>query len=152
MSYGFGIVGLGLIADFHAKAIQAMQKGKLVACYSRSQDKADEFGQKYNCKGYSNMQGFLAHPELEIVTICTPSGCHLEPVLESAEAGKHLIVEKPLEVTLERCDRIVEVCEKKNVKLTGIFPSRFHEVAQVVKKTLDKGRFGKLVLGDAYVK
>lgn len=152
MSYGFGIVGLGLIADFHAKAIRTMQKGELVACYSRTQDKADAFGQKYNCNGYSDMQGFLAHPGLEIVTVCTPSGFHLEPALESAEAGKHLIIEKPLEVTLERCDQVIEVCEKKNVKLAGIFPSRFHDVARVIKKTIDEGRFGKLILGDAYVK
>ena len=95
MSYGFGIIGLGLIADFHAKAIHAIEKGTLVACYSRSQEKADAFGKKHNCKGYSDMQEFLAHSGLDIVTICTPSGFHLEPSLEVAEAGKHLIVEKP---------------------------------------------------------
>jgi predicted dehydrogenase len=152
MSYGFGIVGLGLIADFQAKAIQAMQKGTLVACCSRNQDKAEAFARKYDCKGYSNMQDFLAHPELEIVSICTPSGFHLEPALEVAEAGKHLIIEKPLEVTLERCDRIIEVCERKNVKLAGIFQTRFYDVAQVMKQTIDEGRFGTLILGDAYVK
>lgn len=152
MRYGFGIIGLGLIADFHAKAIQAMEKGELVACYSRSQEKAEAFGKRHACNGYASMQEFLAHPGLEIVTICTPSGYHLEPALEAANAGKHLIIEKPLEITLERCDQIIEVCEQKNVKLAGVFQSRFSEVAGVLKNTLEEGRFGKLVLGDAYVK
>jgi predicted dehydrogenase len=98
------------------------------------------------------MQEFLAHFGLDIVTICTPSGFHLEPALEVAEARKHLIVEKPLEITLERCDKIIDACQKNNVKLAGIFQSRFSDVARVIKKTLDEGRFGKLVLGDAYVK
>jgi len=152
MTYGFGIVGLGLIAEFHAKAIRAMKKGKLIACYSRSQTNADAFGKKYNCSGYSSMNAFCSHPDLDIVTICTPSGAHLEPSLKVAEAGKHLIVEKPLEISLERCDKIIEVCEKNKVKLAGIFPSRFHDITKVIKSAIDEGRFGKLVLGDAYVK
>ena len=152
MRYGFGIIGLGLIADFHAKAIQAMDKGELVACYSRNRAKADAFGGKYTCAGYADLQEFLAHPGLDCVTICTPSGYHLEPALEAANAGKHLIIEKPLEITLERCDQIIEVCEHNNVKLAGVFQSRFSEVAGVLKNTLEAGRFGQLVLGDAYVK
>jgi predicted dehydrogenase len=152
MTYGFGIVGLGLIAEFHAKAIRAMEKGKLVACYSRSQTKADTFGKKYNCSGYSSMNAFCSHPGLDIVTICTPSGAHLEPSLKIAEAGKHLIVEKPLEISLERCDKIIKACERNKVKLAGIFPSRFYDVTKIVKSAIDEGRFGKLVLGDVYVK
>lgn len=152
MTYGFGIVGLGLIAEFHARAIKAMEKGKLVACYSRSQAKADAFGKKYNCTGYSTMKEFCSHPGLNFVTICTPSGAHLEPSLEIAKAGKHLIVEKPLEISLERCNKIIEACEKNKVKLAGIFPSRFHDITKVIKSAIDEGRFGKLVLGDAYVK
>jgi len=152
MTYGFGIVGLGLIAEFHAKAIKAMKKGKLVACCSRSQAKVDIFATKYNCTGYSSIKEFCSHPGLDIVTICTPSGAHLEPSLKIAKVGKQLIVEKPLEISLERCDKIIEVCEKNKVKLAGIFPSRFHDITKVIKSEIDEGRFGKLVLGDAYVK
>lgn len=85
MTYGFGIVEQGLIAEFHAKAIRAMKKGKLIACYSRSQTKADAFGKKYNCSSYSSMNAFCSHPGLDIVTICTPSGAHLELSLKIAE-------------------------------------------------------------------
>ncbi|MDY0092701.1 MAG: Gfo/Idh/MocA family oxidoreductase [Candidatus Vecturithrix sp.] len=152
MRFGFGLIGLGLIADFQAKAIQAMTNGTLVACYSRSQQKANEFGRKYGCRGYADMAQFLAHPGLEIVSICTPSGAHLEPALQAAAAGKHLLIEKPLEITLERCDRIIQACENQKVKLAGIFQSRFSEVSRVIKQHLEQGRLGQPVLGDAYVK
>ncbi|UCF97497.1 MAG: Gfo/Idh/MocA family oxidoreductase [Spirochaetaceae bacterium] len=154
MSYGFGIIGLGLIADFHAKAIQAISggKGALVACCSRSTEKAKGFGGKYGCRGYADLGEFLAHPGLDVVSICGPSGAHLEPALAAAEAGKHVIVEKPLEITPERCDKIISACEKAKVSLAGIFQSRFSEVAGLVKRTVEQGRFGTLVLGDAYVK
>jgi predicted dehydrogenase len=154
MSYGFGIVGLGLIADFHAKAIQAIsgEKGELVACCSRSADKARGFAEKYGCRGYTDMGEFLADPGLDVVSICTPSGAHLEPALASAKAGKHVIVEKPLEITPRRCDRIIEACGHAGVSLAGVFQSRFSEVAGLVKAAVDQGRFGNLVLGDAYVK
>lgn len=152
MSYGFGIVGTGLIADFHAKAVETMEEGKLVACYSRSQGRADKFAAKHNCKGYSDFDKFLRDPELDIVTVCTPSGAHLEPALKIAEAGKHAIVEKPLEITLERCDRMIEAFKKRNLLLAGIFQSRFFDASRVLKDAVEKGKFGKLVLGDAYVK
>ena len=110
MSYGFGIVGLGLIADFHAKAIRAMEGGRLVAGYSSFPKEVEAFTGKYGCRGYTDLDEFLADPELQIVTICTPSGAHLEPALAAAKAGRHVICEKPLEMTLERCDRIIAAC------------------------------------------
>ncbi|MBA7534819.1 Myo-inositol 2-dehydrogenase [subsurface metagenome] len=152
MSYGFGIVGLGLIADFHARAIEAMTNGRVVACLSRSEEKAAAFAKQFGCTGYSAMESFLAHPGLDIVTVCTPSGSHLESSLQIIDAGKHLIVEKPLEVTLDRCDRIISAAQNKGTRLATIFPARFHEVSGVIKKALAEGRFGRVVLGGAYVK
>ena len=152
MNYGFGIVGLGMIADFHARAIADMKEGEVVACYSRSPEKAEAFGKKYGCTGYSNYREFLAHQGLDIVSVCTPSGLHLEQTLEAAEAGKHIVVEKPLEVTLKRCDAMIEGAERNGVVLAGIFPSRFHEVTAVIKEAVDGGRLGRVTLGDAYVK
>lgn len=76
----------------------------------------------------------------------------MEPALAAAAAGKHVVVEKPLEITLQRCDRIIEACRRAGVVLSTIFPSRFHESSQLLKRAVDSGRFGRLVLGDAYVK
>ena len=76
----------------------------------------------------------------------------MEPAIAAARAGKHVIIEKPLEVTLRKCDRIIRECEQHGVQLATIFQSRFHEAAGKLKRAIDAGRFGKLTIGDAYVK
>lgn len=152
MSLGFGIVGLGLIAHFHARAIQALEGARLVACFSELPEEVAAFSVKHQCAGCSSLGELLHQPGLDVVCICTPSGMHLEPALAAAEAGKALVVEKPLEVTLERCDRIIETCARKKVPLAGVFQSRFSPLSQLIRKTIDTGRFGRLVLGDAEVK
>lgn len=152
MSYKFGIVGLGLIAEFHAMAIEAINGAEVYSCVSRSKEKAKAFSNKFGCQGYTNLEEMLRDPDLDIVTVCTPSGNHMEPSLKIIDAGKHLIVEKPLEITLERCDAIIDAAEKRGVKLATIFPSRFHAASQLVKDAIAKNRFGRLVLGDAYIK
>ena len=81
----------------------------------------------------------LADPAVEVVTIGTPSGAHLEPAVAAARAGKHVIVEKPLEITLRRCDRIIEACHKAGVVLSTIFPSRFHDSSLELKRAVDGG-------------
>lgn len=152
MSYGFGIVGTGMISGFHAKAIEAMEGGKLAACYSRSEDRADKFAKQYNCKGYSDFDSFLSDPNIDIVTVCTPSGTHLETALRIAEAGKHAVIEKPLEITLKRCDLMIEAFDKRRLKLSGVFQSRFLDASRVLYDAVKNEKFGRLVLGDAYIK
>jgi len=152
MSYGIGIVGTGLIAEFHARALGQVEGAQLAAVMSRSADRAEEFGRRFGCRGYDSLKSLLADPEVEIVSICTPSGAHLEPALEAIAAGRHLIIEKPLEISLERCDRILEAAEKRGVLVSGIFQSRFSNSARVLKQAVETGRFGRPVLGDAYVK
>jgi predicted dehydrogenase len=76
----------------------------------------------------------------------------MEPAIAAARAGKHVIVEKPLEITLKKCDRMIEACEMAGVQLGAIFPSRFHDSSVKLKRAVDVGRFGRLTLGDAYVK
>jgi predicted dehydrogenase len=76
----------------------------------------------------------------------------MAPAVAAAQAGKHVIVEKPLEVTLKKCDRIIRACEKNGVQLATVFPSRFHDSSMKLKKAIDGGRFGRLTMGDAYVK
>ncbi|MEZ6113686.1 MAG: Gfo/Idh/MocA family oxidoreductase [Pirellulaceae bacterium] len=152
MANGFGIIGCGMIANFHAKAIADIRGAKLAACFDMFPASADRFAEAQGCTAYHDLDAMLADPNVDIVTICTPSGAHMEPAVAAAKAGKHVIVEKPLEVTLKRCDAIIDACEKNNVTLATIFPSRFHESSQLIKKAVDKGRFGRLTVGDAYVK
>jgi predicted dehydrogenase len=115
-------------------------------------ERSRAYAEKHGCAGYAAIEEFLAHPGLEIVTVCTPSGTHRDAAIAAARAGKHLIVEKPIEVTLERIDQIIEACAKNNVSLSGVFMSRYHAAARTLKQALDAGRFGRLTLGSSYVK
>ncbi|MCA9171748.1 MAG: Gfo/Idh/MocA family oxidoreductase [Planctomycetales bacterium] len=152
MAFGFGIIGCGMISNFHAKAVGDLRDAKVVACYDQFPASAQRFAAANNCRAYESLKDMLADDKVDVVTICTPSGAHMEPALAAAKAGKHVIVEKPLEVTLARCDKVINECEKNGVTLSTIFPSRFHESSQLIKKAVDKGRFGRITMGDAYVK
>jgi predicted dehydrogenase len=152
MAYGFGIVGCGMIATFHARAIADTRGAKLVACFDSIAPSADRLAKATGCRAYRRLDDMLADPQVDVVTIATPSGAHLEPAVAAARAGKHVVVEKPLEITLKRCDQIINECAKHGVKLATIFPSRFHSSSIEIKRAIDADRFGQLTLGDAYVK
>ncbi len=150
--FGFGIVGCGMVADFHAQAISAMRGGYLAGVFSRREDNARHLASRFSCKAYTDYKAFLADPALDIVAIATPSGAHLEPAVKAARAGKHVVCEKPLEVTLERIDRMIRVCRENKVMLAGIFQRRFLEATQQFKRAVEAGRLGKISLADAYIK
>ncbi len=150
--YGFGIVGCGMVADFHAQAIAAMKGGHLECVYSRSKANAERVAKKQGCAAYTDYNAFLSHSGLDIVSIATPSGAHLEPAVKAAAAGKHIVCEKPLEITLERIDKMIAACKANKVMLAGIFQRRFNEASQVFKKTVESGRLGRITLADAYIK
>ena len=150
---GFGIIGLGSIADFHAKAIQAMDGGRLIGAFSRSGgEKADAFAKNFGVPVHSgDISAFLKTPGLDIVTIATPSGAHLEPALAAAAHKKHILCEKPLEITLERSDKMIAACKKNKVHLAGIFQNRSNSGVKAIKSALDAGRFGRLTVVGALV-
>ncbi|NQZ59207.1 MAG: Gfo/Idh/MocA family oxidoreductase [Lentisphaeraceae bacterium] len=150
--YKFGVVGAGMIAQFHALALAAMEGAELVAVFDRSRERAEAYANEHGCASYDNMEAFLAHEDLDVVTICTPSGAHLEPGLAAANAGKHVIVEKPVEVTTEKVDQLIAACEKNNVQLIGVLPRRFNESTRIFKDAIDSGRFGKITLAEASIK
>ncbi|HEY2414091.1 MAG TPA: Gfo/Idh/MocA family oxidoreductase [Pirellulaceae bacterium] len=152
MTIGFGIVGCGTISRFHARAIADVRGAKLIACCSARPKSAEKFATELGCIAYPTLREMLADPRVNAVTVTTPSGAHLEPAVAAARAGKHVVVEKPLEVTLRKCDRIIRECERNHVQLAAIFQSRFHESARKLKRAIDGGRFGRLTIGDAHVK
>ena len=152
MPIGFGVVGCGMISNFHAKAIQHVRGAKIVACFNVNAPAADKYAAANNCTAYHKLNDLLADPSVNVVTVCTPSGAHREPAVAAANAGKHVVVEKPLEITLKRCDAIIDACRRNNVKLCTIFPSRFSPANRALKQAIDDQRFGRLTLGDAYTK
>jgi UDP-N-acetyl-2-amino-2-deoxyglucuronate dehydrogenase len=148
----FGIVGAGMIGHFHAKAITAMTGGSLHSVFDLRAEAAEKLATEYGAKAYSDMADFLADPELEIITVGTPSGAHLEPSLAALNAGKHVICEKPLEITTERIDQLIEAAARNGKTLAAVLNRRFHPGMDAFKKAADAGRFGTLTSASAYVK
>ncbi|MEN6556584.1 MAG: Gfo/Idh/MocA family oxidoreductase [Thermoguttaceae bacterium] len=152
MAIGLGVIGCGIVARFHARAAAELRGVKLAACFDRVPAAADRLAEEFGCKAYHDLDRMLADPAVQMVAVATPSGVHLEPALAAARAGKHVIVEKPLEITLRRCDRIIEACDRAGVTLSTILPTRFFESSVEIKRAIEQGRFGRLTLGDAIVK
>lgn len=152
MNYRFGIIGAGGISEVHARAIQSIDGMELTGIYDIHPERTLAFSRKFHCKAFGSSEELCSDSRIDIVCICTPSGSHLEPSLKAIREGKHCIIEKPLEITLERCDRIIEEGLKNRVLIAGIFPMRFSDVNVELKKAVDQGRFGNFVLGDIYIK
>jgi len=149
---GFGIIGCGNISTIHAKAIQAIPEARLRAFYSHSQPKAEKMAQQYCVEFEANLDRFLERHDIQVVSICTPSGTHAELGIKAAAAGKHVVVEKPIDVTLEKAQMLIDACHKAGVKLAVIFQSRFLPAVQILKSAIDRNRLGRIIMGDAYVK
>ncbi|MDR7129030.1 putative dehydrogenase [Algoriphagus sp. 4150] len=146
-----GIVGTGAITGKHADAIAEIKNAKLVALCSSSSERAKAAQEKFGIDTYSDLSAFLTHPELDVVCICTASGHHMEAGLLAAQAGKHLLIEKPIEINLGRADQLIEACEKNGVKLGVIFQNRFSADYMKLKAAVQAGKFGKLLMGNAHV-
>jgi UDP-N-acetyl-2-amino-2-deoxyglucuronate dehydrogenase len=151
---GCAIVGCGMIARFHARALAEVPNTRLAALVSRSTDSAKKMKDelKLDVGLYTNLAEALDQPDVHIVIITTPSGAHHDPAITAAKAGRHVVVEKPLEITSVRCDAIIDACDKAGVQLCTIFPSRFGDANQELKKAVDAGRFGRLTLGETTCK
>jgi len=154
--HGIGIIGCGMIAEYHVRAINEIDGARVVgACdTSAARSKAEKIAGMagHDCRIYNDIGQMLANPEIDVVSVCTPSGAHMEPAVQAARAGKHIIVEKPLEIDLNRCDAIINACDEAGVRLCAIFPSRFAPANRRIKEAIDSGRFGRLTLGDTHVK
>src|SRR4051812_23278426 len=151
---GFAIVGLGMIARFHARALADVPGTRIAALVGRSLDSARKMADELGlcCELSTDLAAVLRRPDVHVVIVTTPSGAHLQPAVAAAEAGKHVVVEKPLEITTDRCDRIIAACERHRVKLCTIFPSRFGDANRTLKAAVDAGRFGRLTLGETTCK
>jgi UDP-N-acetyl-2-amino-2-deoxyglucuronate dehydrogenase len=149
--FGFAIVGTGLISTTHFEQISAIEGAKVVAVYSRKEEKARSLAEKTGADWYTDYQEMLKRKDIDIVSIITPSGTHADMAIEAARAGKHVIVEKPMDISLEKAQQMIDVCRKQQVKLSVISQHRFDTSAVKIKDDIDSGRFGKMVLGQASV-
>ena len=149
---GFGIIGCGAIGDIHAKSINNTDGAKLVAVSDIILEKAKILGQKYDIEYYQDYKKLLECKDVDVVIICLPSGMHMQSCVDAAVAGKNILCEKPLEVTLDKIDHINEVVRKNNVKLGVVFQKRFQETSRRIKKALEDEKLGRVISGSIYIR
>ncbi|PSL07591.1 Gfo/Idh/MocA family protein [Cecembia rubra] len=148
---GIGIIGTGIITGKHIQAINLLENGQLLGLMAYSQANAKEAEQTFGTKVYTDLDAFLSIPGLDLVVICTPSGHHMEYALVAAKAGKHVLIEKPIEVTLEKADLIINSCKSSGVKCGVIFQNRFSQDYIKLKQAVNDGKLGKLLMGNAHI-
>lgn len=146
----FALIGTGNIAGFHADAIKQVPAAKLVAAFSRGNP--EPFAQKHGCDAVRSLDELLARKDVDAVCITTPSGAHGDPAMAAMRAGKHVLCEKPMEITAQRIDSMLACAMETGRILAAVFQSRFGHGAQTVKRAVEEGRFGRISLASAYIK
>ena len=172
MTRGFGIVGTGVIAAIHADAIALLSNtglsntglsntglsntgrpdARLVAVTDVDAGAAAAFAAAHGCAAEPDLGALLARRDVEVVCVCVPSGLHAAIGVQAAKAGKHLVVEKPIDVSLEAADRLIDAARAAGVALTVISQHRFDPGLVELQRLLDDGALGRLVLGEASTK
>lgn len=151
--YKVAIIGCGNIASAHAKAVRETEGMELLAVCDVIKEKADKFAAEHNVKKvYYDFYKVLEDKEVDIVAICTPSGMHGEMVVAAAKANKHIMCEKPMEINHQKLDAIIDAIDKYKIKMACVFQRRVQQIPIKVKKALDSGIFGKVLVADAYLK
>lgn len=150
----FGLMGCGRIAKRHSELLGNGQiKGaELVAVADVQTDRADAFAARFGVHSFHTAEAMLASPDVDIVSILTPSGMHADHAIMAARAGKHVVVEKPMALRLEDADAMIRACDEAGVKLFVVKQNRFNVPVVKAREALDEGRFGKLVLGTVRVR
>lgn len=152
--YRFGIVGCGRISKRHSEILGngLINGAQLSAVCDVQPDRADEMAQKFGVKAYYSLEDMLNSGEIDVVSILTPSGMHAEHTIAAANAGKHVVVEKPMALRLEDADAMIAACDRARVKLFVVKQNRLNVPVVKAREALDAGRFGKLVLGTVRVR
>lgn len=149
----FGIIGCGMIAAHHAQALQQLRGlATLVAVADRHPDRAERLAREHGVAAYRSLEALLAHPGLEAVCICTPSGEHAAQAIAALEAGKHVVIEKPADISLAAIDRIAAARRSPAQKITVISQHRFDRSTHLVREAVRAGHLGRLTLGAAQVR
>ncbi|MES2462381.1 MAG: Gfo/Idh/MocA family oxidoreductase [Armatimonadota bacterium] len=151
----FGIVGCGVISGTHGKALQTLQQdglATLVVAADPNKERAEKFAEKFGGVACGSLDELLARDDIDAVTLCTPSGMHGKMAVQAAKAGKHVLSEKPLDVWIDAVDEAIAAAKAAGVVYGGIFQERFTADAQKLKRAIDSGAFGEIVLACAETK
>lgn len=147
-----GIVGLGAIGPMHAESVASIPNAQLVCVCDLVEEKAKTIAEKYGCAYTLSFEELIARDDIDLIHICLPSGMHAEFGIKAAKAGKHVIVEKPIDVSLEAADRLIRTCRECGVKLSCISQHRFDPDIDYLKKAIDAGALGTITFGASHTK
>ena len=148
----FGIIGCGAIAVKHGEAIKNSNLANLDASFDTNFSRACDFADIYGGKAFSDLGLFLSLSDIDVVCICTPSGLHAAIGIACAKAGKHVLVEKPLALSLEDADALIEACQENGVLLGVVHQNRLKPAIKLLRKAMEEGRFGKLTHASAIIR
>ena len=141
-----GIVGCGRVGTFHAEAYASLKESRFIGVMDHDFQRAKTFAQQYHVHAFSSLVE-MRQAGVEAVSICTPHLLHVKPAVEAADLGMHILVEKPLAITLAGCDRILAAAERTGITGGVVCQRRFYEPCMRMKRAIDKGKIGKPVLG-----
>jgi Predicted dehydrogenases and related proteins len=141
------VIGCGKIAQVHAKALQNIPETELVAVQSRSEEKAAATAARFGVKHYTDVANMVKQEQVDVVVICTPHPAHREPALAALQNGAHVLVEKPLAVSLEDCDMMMQAAAQNGRQLGMVSQRRFYPSCRRIKEAIDAGKLGTPMLG-----
>lgn len=150
--YRFGVIGCGRISKNHMESIQALPQAKLAAVCDVKEEVLKSVMDRYHCQGYLNYRELLQNPTIDIVNICTESGYHAAIAIEAMRAGKHVLVEKPMAMSLLEADCMIQTAKEMGVQLGVVHQNRFNSPIKKLRCALEGGRFGKLTHASAVVR
>lgn len=150
--YRVGIVGCGRISQFHIEALQKVEGLALAAVCDIDADRAQATGDKAGVPSFASLDAMLKGAALDIVSVCTPSGLHPEHAIAAARAGKHVVSEKPMALSLDAANAMIAACEKANVRLFVVKQNRLNPPIQLLKRAVDRGRFGRIFMANVTVR
>ncbi|WP_123535369.1 Gfo/Idh/MocA family protein [Halosimplex salinum] len=149
----YGIVGCAGIGNTHAEAVQSADGATLAACADLDSEAAATFADEHDvAETFEDPATMVAEGDVDAVSVCTPSGTHADVTTAVAEAGAHVLCEKPLDVTAERVDRMVRVCDEAGVTLAGVFQRRFDPAVRRARRAVEEAEIGRPILGDTHLK
>ncbi len=151
-SLGFGLIGCGRVAPRHMQSIGELSDARLMAVADIVESRAQRFSKESGATAYTDYRQLLARADIDVVNICTPSGLHAPMAVEALEAGKHVIVEKPIALSLEDADRMIAAAQVAGRKLCVVLQNRYNPPMQDLRRVVDEGHLGKLLLGNATVR
>jgi UDP-N-acetyl-2-amino-2-deoxyglucuronate dehydrogenase len=149
---GFGLVGCGLISAFHGKAIQATPGAALIAASDPQQDRLDKFCAEHGCEAAPSFEALLADERIDVINVLTPNAMHAQFAIPAMEAGNHVVIEKPPDMTLAKVDAMIAARDQAGVKAAISLQVRFRKPIQAMYQAIQSGRFGKLYYAGAHMK